>query len=944
MTEKLFLKWAAPLSAVLLLCSCNSKYVLTERTEDGNKVRLEAVSDNIIRVRTVPRGARFSCSKSLSVLPYKPLKSVNITRSSGSSSLSTGKITAIIDNYTGKVSFTDSLGNLILAENGRSFTPIKVEDTKGYTVRQTFVPQDEGFYGLGQHQADEWDYKGRNEELYQYNTKISVPFVVSSRRYGILWDSYSFCRWGDPRPYAQLGEVFTLRDKDGVAGALTGTYIPARGEILVRRETSLAQEYLRTPQCDRVMNAPEGFEFDGSRVTYEGSLEPSESGIFRFYLYYAGYVTVYAGGKQITPEIWRTAWNPNGRKFELRMEAGKPVPIRIEWIPDGSVSYCALRALSPVDPAAQSAMSWWGEMQDQIDYYFIAGEDIDGVIGGYRTLTGKSPIVPKWAMGYWQSRERYTTQDQIVGTLREFRQRHIPIDNIVQDWQYWEDDKWGSHEFDASRFPDPKKMVKDIHKMNGRYMISVWPKFYVGTEHFDELNEKGWIYQTAVRDSVVDWLGYQQSFYDAYDPGARKLFWKQMKDHLYGLGVDSWWMDASEPNIHDCTDMDYRKAMCGPTALGPSTKYFNAYALMNAQAIYEGQRSTRDGRRVFLLTRNGFAGLQRYSTASWSGDIGTSWLDMHAQMAAGLNYSMSGIPFWGMDIGGFCVEDRFSIAQRVYDATGKETPDLKEWRELQTRWHQFGTFVPLFRTHGQWPTRELWNIAPEGSETYESILYYMRLRYRLMPYLYSLSGAIHFEDATILRGLPMDFPGDPAVRDLDDQWLFGPALMPAPVYEYGARSRRVHFPAGSDWYDFYDGRLIRGGQDLEVPAPYGRMPLYVRAGSIVPAGPEMEWSDEKAADPLRIFVYAGADGKFTLYEDEDVNYNYEKGAYAMIPMQYDDAAGTLRIGSREGSFPGMLPERTFIVVKVDAAHPAACATDAPGITLRYTGEELVVNL
>ena len=919
MLEKHFLFLAAPLTAVLLLSSCNPKYNLTERTDDGSKVRLEAVTDNIIRVQTVPRGARFSRSKSLSVLPYKPLKTVTITRSSGSSSLSTGRITATIDNYTGKVSFKDSLGNLILAENGRSFTPIKVEDTKGYTVRQTFVPQEEGFYGLGQHQADEWDYKGRNEELYQYNTKISIPFVVSSRRYGILWDSYSFCRWGDPRPYAQLGEVFTLRDKDGVAGALTGTYIPARGEILVRRESSLAQEFLRTPQCDRVMNAPEGFEFDGARVTYEGSLEPSESGIFRFYLYYAGYVTVYAGGKQITPEIWRTAWNPNGRKFELRMEAGKPLPIRIEWIPDGSVSYCALRALSPVDPATQSAMSWWGEMQDQIDYYFIAGESIDGVIGGYRTLTGKSPIVPKWAMGYWQSRERYTTQDQIVGTLREFRQRHIPIDNIVQDWQYWEDDKWGSHEFDASRFPDPKKMVRDIHKMNGRYMISVWPKFYVGTEHFNELNEKGWIYQTAVRDSVVDWLGYQQSFYDAYDPGARKLFWKQMKDHLYGLGVDSWWMDASEPNIHDCTDMDYRKAMCGPTALGPSTKYFNAYALMNAQAIYEGQRSTRDGRRVFLLTRNGFAGLQRYSTASWSGDIGTRWEDMKAQISAGLNYSISGIPIWGQDIGGFSVEKRFMQAQALFNGTGQITEDLIEWREMQARWHEWGVFCPLYRAHGQWPEREPFMIDAEGGQTYEAILAADRLRYELMPYIYTMAARVHFDDYTMMRPLVMDFTDDAKARTISDEFMFGDAILVCPVYTYKARERQVYLPAGSDWYDANDNyRFYSGGRIINARAPYEYCPRYWRSGQIVPTGPAIESTAEPQND-LTITVFTGQDAFYCLYEDEGTNYNYEKGKFSRIGFEWDEGSRTLKIAAREGKFKGMEKKRNFTVKVVSPA-------------------------
>ena len=923
------LRTAAPFLAVLLLGASCSEGSVTVRTDDGSRVRLQAETPTIIRVSAVPRWSRFSSAKSLCVVPQKTFKETVVTKDGQTVALSTGVITATVDRKTGFVSFTDSTGNVILSENGRSFTPIKVEDTKGYTVRQTFAPQSEGFYGLGQHQADEWDWKGRNEELYQYNTKISVPFVVSSKKYGILWDSYSFCRWGDPRPYAQLGEVFTLRDKDGVKGALTGTYIPARGDILVRREANLAQEYLRTPQCDRVMNAPEGFEFDGSRVIYEGTLEPSESGIFRFYLYYAGYVKVFAGERQVMPEIWRTAWNPNGRKFELRMEAGQQMPLRIEWIPDGGVSYCALRVLSPVDPTAQSAMSWWGEMQDQIDYYFIAGESIDGVISGYRTLTGKSPIVPKWAMGYWQSRERYTTQDQIVGTLAEFRKRHIPVDNIVQDWQYWENDKWGSHEFDSSRFPDPKKMVKDIHSLNGRYMISVWPKFYVGTEHFDELDANGWIYQTPVRDSVVDWLGYRQSFYDAYSAGARKLFWKQMKDHLYGLGVDSWWMDASEPNIHDCTDMDYRKAMCGPTALGPSTKYFNAYALMNAQAIYEGQRATRDGRRVFLLTRNGFAGLQRYSTASWSGDIGTRWEDMKAQISAGLNYSISGIPFWGQDIGGFSVEKRFMQAQTLFNGTGQVTEDLIEWREMQARWHEWGVFCPLYRAHGQWPEREPWNIDAEGSPTYEAILAADRLRYELMPYIYTMASRVHFDDYTIMRPLVMDFTDDSRARATSDEYMFGDAILVCPVYTYKARSRFVYLPAGSNWYDANnDYRYLRGGQTIMAMAPYEYCPRYWRAGQIVPTGSPVE-STADAQDDLTILVFTGENASYSLYEDEGTNYNYEKGKYSRIGFTWNEAAHTFSVAAREGKFKGMPKKRNFTVkiISPSGVREAAIAYD-----------------
>lgn len=926
---------ASSLLAAALVVSCSTG-TLTVRTSDGTKVRLQAETADIIRVSAVPRGASFSKDASLCVVPQKKFKGATATKGGSSASLSTGSLTATVDKKSGRVSFTDADGKEILSESGRSFSPIEVEGTKGWTVRQTFTPRDEGFYGLGQHQADEWDYKGRNEELYQYNTKISIPFVVSSQKYGILWDSYSFCRWGDPRPYAQLGEVFTLRDKYGEPGALTGTYIPARGAILERRETSLAQEFLRTPQCDVVKNSPEGFPFNGSRVIYEGTLEPSESGTYRFYLYYAGYTKVFVGGKQVMPEIWRTAWNPNGRKFEVEMQAGKPQPIRIEWLPDGDVSYCALRVLSPTDPADQASMSWWGEMQDQIDYYVIASDSIDGVISGYRTLTGKAPIPPKWAMGYWQSRERYSTQDQIVGTLRKFRELDIPIDNIVQDWQYWEDDQWGSHEFDRSRFPDPEKMVKDIHSMDGRYMISVWPKFYKGTEHFNELDEKGWIYQTAIRDTVRDWLGYEQSFYDAYAPGARKLFWQQMKDHLWGLGVDSWWMDASEPNIHDCTDMDYRKAMCGPTALGPSTKYFNAYALMNAQAIYKGQRSTGDGRRVFLLTRNGFAGLQRYSTASWSGDIGTRWEDMKAQISAGLNYSISGIPMWGQDIGGFSVENRFMKAQALYNGSAQVTEDLLEWREMQARWHQWGVFCPLYRAHGQWPEREPWNVDSPGTPAYEAILKADRTRYELMPYIYTMAARLHFDDYTIMRPLVMDFTNDAAARSISDEFMFGDALLVCPVYTYKARSREVYLPAGSDWYDANDSfRFYRGAQTVSAPAPFEYSPLYWRSGQIVPTGEAVRSTSEIQKD-LTVLVFAGADATYSLYEDEGTNYNYEKGKFSRIAMNWDEQTRTFTVGEREGKFKGMPKKRNFTVrlITPDGVQEQ---------TVSYNGQQATLN-
>ena len=413
----------------------------------------------------------------------------------------------------------------------------------------------------------------------------------------------------------------------------------------------------------------------------------------------------------------------------------------------------------------------------------------------------------------------------------------------------------------------------------------------------------------------------------------------------YNYGIDAWWMDASEPNVRDCTPIWYRKALSGPTAIGTSTEYFNAYSIVNADAIYNGQRSVNPNQRVFLLTRSGFAGEQRFSTATWSGDIGTRWEDMRAQMTAGLNYSMSGLPFWGMDQGGFSVESRYVKAQQDFDQTGVETADLKEWRELQTRWNQFGCFIPLYRAHGQWPLREVWNIAPDNHPAYQTIVWYDKLRYHLMPYLYSMAGWVHFDDYTMMRGLAMDFNGDEKVYDIPDQWMFGPAFMACPVSQYQARNRSVYFPKQCGWYDLYTGEYISGGQTLVVDAPYERIPVFVREGSIVLFGPEMEWSDEKQAELINLYVYQGADGCFKLYEDEGTNYNYEKGKYATIPIHYDDATKTLTIGKRSGSFKGMLKNRHFNVVIVSKDHATPLNLLNPkGKIVNYSGKEVKVIL
>jgi len=909
--------------------------------KDVRKIKLEVISDRIIHVIASPV-REFSREKSLIIAENKnlPAPSFQVNGNRDSVTIATSEIKARISTASGQIVFYDRNNRRILREpenGGKSFEPFSVEGTDSYSLYQVFEsPDDEAFYGLGQHQSDEFNYKGLNESLYQYNTKVSIPFVISSKNYGILWDNYSLTKFGDPRDYSQIN-LFRLYDENGEEGGLTATYYinSDPGKVFIRRkESAIDYENLET-----INNFPEKFPFYRSTITWTGKIEPKETGLYHFKLYYAGYVKVFIDNEPLVAERWRTAWNPNTYKFRKNMEAGKQYSLRIEWQPDGGVSYIGLKALSPRPASEQGSLSLYSEMGDEIDYYFIKGENIDEVISGYRSLTGKAPIMPKWALGYWQSRERYKSQEELLDVVKEYRKLDIPLDNIVLDWSYWPVVSWGSHEFNPEFFPDPKGMVDEVHRLNAKIMISVWPKFYHTTEHFREFDRKGWMYRQAVNDSIRDWIGkgYIGSFYDAYSPGARELFWNQMKEHLYTKGFNAWWMDASEPDILSNASIEYRKKLSTPTALGPSAKYFNTYALVNAMAIYNGQRSVDPDTRVFLLTRSGFAGLQRYSTATWSGDIGTRWEDLKAQIPAGLNFALSGIPYWTFDIGGFCVEGRYTRARE-----GSE--DLEEWRELNTRWFQFGSFCPLFRSHGQYPLREVFNISPEGHPAYKSMVYYDKLRYYLMPYTYSLAGLTFFNDYTIMRAMVMDFGIDRNVESIGDQYMFGPSILVAPVYLYKARAREVYLPQTCGWYDLYTGKYFTGGQKLNADAPYERMPLFIKEGSIIPVGPEIQYTDEKPADPLTLYVYAGRDCAFTLYEDEGTNYNYEQGAWSTIKFSFDNRTGELKIGDRQGEYKGMLNSRTFNIIWISRERPVAFDPEAnPHAVVAYNGKEIIIT-
>ena len=939
-----------------------------------SQIRLQVVGDRIIRVQATAEQS-FRNKQSLIIVPQNSKAQYKVEEQGDDLIITTAAMRAVLNEATGQITFYDLKDQVLLkevAQGGKTFKPFTVPDREigvdiakvpeaqkhGWSWRALFdSPDNEAFYGLGQHQSEELNMKGKNEDLFQYNTKVSVPFVISNKNYGILWDSYSYSRWGNPDDYLQLNRAFKLYDKDGKEGQLTGTYVDKNGQKIVRGEDSIYFEYAMPETseiCNKtdkggIQNLPKGFALNGSKVVYEGYVEAPTNSFYQFILYYAGYMKIYIDGKLVVPERWRTAWNPNSYKFETAISKGKKTPIRIEWQPDGDVSYCGLRVAAPRSEAEKNQLSIWSEMSPDMDYYFIAGKNMDEVISGYRTLTGKAPVYPKWVLGFWQSRERYQSSKDIEENMKKFRDLKIPVDNIVQDWNYWKLDSWGSHEFEAARYPNPQAMLDSVHALHGRFMISVWPKFYDTVKNYKELDAKGWMYHQAIKDDIHDWLGFRGSFYDAYDAGARKMFWRQMDENLYTkykFGIDAWWMDASEPNVRDCTPMWYRKALSGPTALGTSTEYFNAYSIVNADAIYNGQRSVNPNQRVFLLTRSGFAGEQRYSTATWSGDIATRWEDMRAQMTAGLNYSMAGLPFWGMDQGGFCVENRYVAAQQEFDKTGKENADLKEWRELQARWNQFGCFVPLYRAHGQWPLREVWNIAPADHPAYKTIVAYDKLRYRLMPYLYSMAGMVHLKDYTMMRGLVMDFNGDEKVLDIKDQWMFGSALMACPVGEYQKYSREVYLPKQKGWYDFYTGAYHAGGQTIVADAPYDKIPVFIPEGAILPIGPEMQWSDEKKPELIDLYVYAGKDGSYTLYEDEGTNYNYEKGKYAVIDFKYDDARKQVTVGARKGSFDGMLQKRRFNIILVDQKKQQGVnlAKSPKGKVVKYAGQAMTVKL
>ena len=882
-------------------------------TAAGLKVRVLAYHDGIFRVTVGSDPER--APRSLMVVD-EPEGSPQFAVAAEAATLTTPESRAEVRLADGRVRVFDAGGKLLLDEYApaRRLDSVTIEGHPFVATRAQFNRgTDEGLFGLGQHQNRQMDYNGEDVELAQHNMDIAVPYLLSTRGYGILWDNNSITRVGDPKPYALLAPQ----------SGWMATYTVGKEPPVSRREATIDYQYIRDQK-----NWPNGVPAGkAGAVIWTSTYTPQASGAHKFRLYSSSYAKVFADGKEVLNR-WRQNWNPWYHNFELTLTKGKPVELRVEWQPNQG--YIALFHADPLPPLDRHSVSFASEASKAIDYYVVPGASMDALVAGYRRLTGKAPIMPQWAYGFWQSRQRYETQKQLTGVLAEYRKRRLPIDNIVQDWFYWPENQWGCQCFDPKRFPDPRGLVDKVHALKGHVMISVWPKFYPWTANGKELAAKGYLYQRPLHTDQRDWVGpgYANTYYDAYSPEARAIYFRQIREGLVSKGFDAWWMDATEPDWHSNLSVQERAyQMQSPAAGLRGAAIFNSYPLVHALGMAEGLRAAQPDKRPFILTRSGFGGTQRASAAVWSGDVAARWSNLRDQISAGVNLSMSGIPNWTHDIGGFSVEDRYS----------KQDPAAQdEWRELQVRWFEFGAFSPLFRSHGEFPLREIYNLGKNDRTTYDTLAAYDRQRYRLLPYIYTLGADTYFKDGTIMRGLVMDFAADKRTWTIDDEYMFGPAFLVAPVTEYKARDRKVYLPAGANWYEWKTGALHPGGQTIEAAAPLSDLPLFVRAGSILPTGPVRQFAADQPGAPVTLLVYPGADGQFSLYEDDGVSQQYLKGAWSRIPLGWNDGSHTLTIGAREGAFPGMQRQRTILVRWMGPGR--ALDWDAPpDATLTYDG-------
>ena len=874
-------------------------------------LKLQVFSAEVVRV-VYARGDSLPTRQSLAVIGKPGTVRWKLAENASDIRLRTDAIEVRVNRASGAVRFFDKDGKAVLMElpgGGKTLMPNKIGGLETLRSQQNFLlPSDEAIYGLGQHQEGAMNYRGTNVLLRQENREVAIPVLVSSRGYGVLWDNPAITVVSVGAGVDQAIPARQLYDDDGQPGGLTASYF--RGEDFNEPIATRTD-----PQVDFnwSVDPPAGVPHDHYSARWSGWIEAEQAGDYNVYVTSDDGIRVWIDNRLVM-EDW-TNHAPETHTAKLNFAAHSRHRIRMEYFQGEGGAVMRLGWRQPAQPSLP--LTWTSEAADSIDYYFMYGPELDKVIASYRRLTGSAPMFGKWAWGFWQCKNRYETQQELIDVVTRYRGLHVPIDGIIQDWQYWNPHPWGSHQFDATRYPDPAKLMRDLHAENTHMLISVWPKFDIDSPNSIELRKAGALYKQVIPYVYPPGKG---QWYDPFNPNGRRTYWDQILRELFSYGIDGWWLDASEPELSG----NWGEFRNYDTAAGPGSTVFNAYPLLHTTAVYAGQRAENSDKRVFILTRSAYAGQQRNAAVTWSGDIKGTWDVFAKQIPAGLNFSLSGIPYWTTDTGGFFGGN----------------PADPAYAELFTRWFQFSAFCPMFRVHGDGLPKEMWRF---DSSTQQILTEYDKLRYHLLPYIYSVSWRVSSENYSMMRGLAMDFRQDERVHNIADQYMFGPAVMAAPVTKPGMTSRSVYLPAGTRWIDFWTGQTFAGGQGTSAPSPIATMPLFVRAGSIIPYGPSVEYAMEKS-DPIELRVYRGDDGAFTLYEDEGDNYNYLQGAYATIPIHWSESKRTLTIGERHGSFAGMPKEHTFRIVWVTPGHGAGIPlTEKADAVVHYQGKAMTVR-
>ena len=798
-----------------------------------------------------------------------PVPAFTFSESGSKLELSTSAITVSFDKQTGALDYSDNAGKIFLSEKAgsRKLKRDTVLSEPCFVAEQSFdSPPDEYLFGLGQFQDGQYNLRNISRKLIQVNSQIAIPFLYSSRGYGLLWHQYGLTEFNPADNIIQLAKKDTSSGGAGEMEVTTtsGTQRVSRRQSLYTGRFSVDHDGDYTFMLDLGdMESRQLLIIDGTPYIDQSNLwlPPAVSKIIKLK---AGEHSVQVVCKSTnTPAL---AWKPVADETTFR------------------------------SPNARS-----------LDYIVFYGKNADDVIAGYRNLSGNVPLLPLWAYGFWQCRERYTSGTHLVQTIEEFRKRNLPVDVIVQDWQYWGKHGWGVPQFDTTNYPNPAQFIKRLHDLHAHFSISVW-------ENLDKKSD--------VAKAYIDKNLYipNSPWIDIYNPETQKTHWNALDKNLFSLGVDSWWMDATEPENDGLAGKQ--------TFFGLGNFYRLTYPLFVSKAIYEGQRKTDPQKRVAILTRSAFAGQQRYGTINWSGDIGWDWDAFRRQVVAGLNYNLTGMPYWTTDIGGF-----FRPGRGQYTDT--------KYHDILIRWFQWGTFNPIFRIHGYQTETEPWKYGDTVETAMRTML---NLRYRLMPYIYSEAWQIHKIGSTIMRPLVMDFKDDPSAISQTYEYMFGKSFLVAPVLESGVTEWELYLPESATWYDFWTGKQFNGGQSVKTAASQDRIPLFVKAGAIVPMGKFMQYTSEKPMDTLEIRVYTGADGEFTLYNDEGDNYNYEKGKYTRIPFRWNEQHRTLTIDRRLGDYQGALKKQVFNIVWVNESAGAGIPVSNDVKTVIYTGNKMSITV